>query len=261
MTERREVPCDEAILLHALIDRELDAANALRCEAHVAQCPACARELASLRALRARLSGEDVAWRAPEALRARLAATLAREELAQEPRRFARFPGLLARLRAVAGLPAGLVAVAILLAVVTTRPEPGADLAADLVAGHVRSLLASHLTDVESTDQHTVKPWFAGRIDFSPPVVDLADRGFPLVGGRLDYVGGRVVAALIYRRHQHVINLFVWPADGRPPHDATRDGYTVIAWDQSGLAFRAVSDLNAGELKDFQSDFAGRTSR
>jgi len=145
--------------------------------------------------------------------------------------------------------------------VILTRPDPGGDLTTQLVAGHVRSLLANHLTDVQTSDQHTVKPWFTGKIDFSPPVIDLTDRGFPLLGGRLDYIEGKVVAALIYRRNKHVINLFVWPSDGHPPRSLSQDGYTLLGWRQAGLAYWAVSELNAVELREFMEDFADRAPR
>ncbi|GJE46434.1 zf-HC2 domain-containing protein [Methylobacterium soli] len=257
----------EATSLNALLDGELDAANSLRCETHVAQCPACAAELERLRALRARLARDGIAWRAPAALRARILTTLAEEAgraardgnatpaQTQAPDRWA------ARLRAAAtrwgGVPAGLaLAASLALAVLVTRPDEGPDLSSQLVSGHVRSLLASHLTDVPSSDQHTVKPWFSGRTDFSPPVVDLDARGFTLVGGRLDYIENRVVAALVYRRRKHVINLFLWPSDGRRPRASAREGYNILGWQQAGLSYWAVSDLNAVELKEFQDDFA-----
>ena len=150
-------------------------------------------------------------------------------------------------------------------------PENGATpgLRQEVVSGHVRSLLAAgHLTDVPSSDRHTVKPWFAGRLDFAPPTPDLADAGFPLAGGRLDYLGGRAVAALVYRRRDHVINVFVWPdaAAGTPAAPrrtdagtAARDGgHAVLHWAQSGLAFWTVSDLNAAELADFARLFRAR---
>jgi anti-sigma factor RsiW len=121
-----------------------------------------------------------------------------------------------------------------------------------VIATHIRSLLPGHLTDVPSSDQHTVKPWFAGRVDFSPPVTDFADRAFPLVGGRVDYVGGRTVAVAVYRRRQHVINLFMWPSsDGRPPAGTSARGYNIVHWSEHDIAFWLVSDLNANELRQF----------
>jgi anti-sigma factor RsiW len=131
----------------------------------------------------------------------------------------------------------------------------GADLIAESVlSSHVRSLMGTHLLDVPSSDQHTVKPWFNGKLDFSPDVRDFAAQGFPLIGGRIDYVGGRPVAALVYQRRQHIINLFTWPsaaADGEP--DVTHNGYHVRHWNSGGMAWWAVSDLNPGELRQFEN--------
>jgi anti-sigma factor RsiW len=140
------------------------------------------------------------------------------------------------------------------------RPAPGPSLEDQLVSSHVHSMLANHLTDVLTSDQHTVKPWFNGKIDFSPPVVDLKDKGFPLVGGRVDYLNGRVVATLIYRRSGHVINLFIWPSNGTPVPASERDGYNLENWTQAGLDFWAVSDTSPGELKKFQQDFSEATA-
>ena len=266
MTTERHPLCTESALMHALVDGELDAANILRCEAHIAQCPTCTTELGRLRAIRELLARDGVAWRAPAALHARILTSLAQAQARPSPLRKTSGLAWMTRFRdGVKGwvaVPSGLaIAASVALALIVSRPEERTDLSKQLVAGHVRSLLASHLTDVQTSDQHTVKPWFTGKVDFAPPVVDLSDRGFPLIGGRLDYIEGRVVAALIYKRHNHVINLFLWPSDGHAPKSTATEGYNILGWQQAGLTFWAVSDLNAVELKEFQDDFAEGSPR
>jgi anti-sigma factor RsiW len=129
-----------------------------------------------------------------------------------------------------------------------------------LVSSHVRSLQPGHLMDVQTTNQHIVKPWFNGKIDFAPPVPELADHGFPLAGGRLDSINGRTVAAIVYRRRLHIINLYAWPAASARSRLSTVDGFTVAEWDDGGLAFAAVSDIPADELRQFKDLYRGRSN-
>lgn len=155
------------------------------------------------------------------------------------------------------GFAAGVLASAVALQLLGGWPSPSApqeSLKKEIVASHVRSMMADHLFDVPSSDQHTVKPWFLGKLDYSPTVRDLAAEGFPLAGGRLDYIDGRPVAVLVYSRGQHVINLYTWPAaDARslPYRPSSRLGFNMVEWTQSGMRFWAVSDLNPGELEQF----------
>jgi anti-sigma factor RsiW len=171
------------------------------------------------------------------------------------------------RLRAFwrrAWLPASSFAMGALLATLALQWLPlqnsGDSLQQQLVEGHVRSLMAAHLTDVASSDQHTVKPWFIGKLDYAPPVADLAANGYPLAGGRLDSLQGRAVAALVYKRNAHTINLFVRPAAGTPQDSSlsTRRGYNLVRWRGQDMEYLAVSDLNAEELKGFARLLAGR---
>ena len=248
---------DKLSLIHGLFDGELDAANALEAEAHLRGCPGCAAEFRRLQVMRARLADADLKPRAPAALRARVEAQIAAEARpAPQPWRVR--AGQIAPW-ASSGV---FAAIAAGLALVMLAPQVGeSGLQDELVASHVRSLLAAHLTDVATSNRHVVKPWFNGRIDFAPQVDDLADRGFPLAGGRLDYMHRKVVAALVYRRRQHVINLFVWPAEhGAEPQLAARKaGYSLVRWTRGGLEYWAVSDIDPAELKAFEQAFDAET--
>jgi len=155
---------------------------------------------------------------------------------------------------AVAGA-AGTLALAASLALFLIRADSGEEFARGLVDSHLRSLAGEHLYDVQSTDQHTVKPWFAGKLDITPPVPDLALKGFTLVGGRLDYVGGRVAAVVVYRRRSHVINLYVLPGDGLAPPRLEVRGFFLRHWTKDGLTFWAVSDLAEPELAEFETAY------
>jgi anti-sigma factor RsiW len=245
--------------VQGLIDHELDATHAAEVEAHVAGCAACTEAYARALDLRTALRGEGVRVRAPDRLAVRLdAAVRAATAPASKPRAGPRRYDWALWGSSGGGL---VLAACAVLAIVVTPMLRTAELEQELVAGHVRSQLAGHLIDVVTSDQHVVKPWFGGKIDFSPPVVDLADQGFPIVGGRLDYIGKRTVAAIVYRRGRHVINLFVWP--GRPdlgPAEAKPgDGYTLLHWTRGGMTFWAVSDVNDKDLHAFEGLLQDRT--
>jgi anti-sigma factor RsiW len=157
--------------------------------------------------------------------------------------------------------PATVGALAASLAMVTVLPSGTQGIIdQELVSSHVRSLQPGHLTDVQTTNQHIVKPWFNGRIDFSPPVPELANEGFPLAGGRLDSVNGKTVAAIVYHRRLHTVNLFVWPAKDAADRSFVKDGFAVTEWSRNGLRFAAVSDIPATELRQFETLFVKRSS-
>jgi anti-sigma factor RsiW len=241
--------CDEAeILLHALIDGELDAGNAREVEDHIAGCPNCAALLRDYREMGKAFADADLHYTAPPQLRRRIEASLPQ---AIAPSRRAVLRGF-ATGSAVSALAAtGLVAIVL-------RHDDAARIDSEVVSAHLRSLQAGHLTDVISTDQHTVKPWFNGKLDVAPPVVDLTAQGFTLIGGRLDYVDARPIGAIVYRRRQHVINLFVAQTASTERHAAqteTIQGFNIRRWSEHGLNYWAVSDLAADELAEFGEKF------
>jgi anti-sigma factor RsiW len=236
-------------LLHGYLDGELELLGSYEFERHLEECRPCAERLAKERALRERFAGTSLRFCTPADLQRKIAAEIDASESAPAavPRR---------RVRWAPWVVSGAAAVVALMSIVTLSRIPSSDalLARQVCDGHVRSLLGSHLNDVESSDQHTVKPWFAGRLDFAPSIADLSDDGFPLQGGRLDYIDGRRVAAIVYKRREHVINLFLWPAtDGgtRSPRLVRQHNYQMYRWTADGLTWWAVSDLNAAELADF----------
>ena len=236
-------------LMHGYVDGEIDLVKSIEIEQHLADCPSCSQTYKGLRSLSAVVRNDAVRFQPPVDLEKRLRATLRREDKPERSRALFQWPWLLA-----ATLCGAILIVAFSLAGMFTRQSPDDLLAQEVVASHVRSLMADHLTDVPSTDQHTVKPWFDGKLDFSPPVKDLSQQGFVLTGGRLDYIGNRPVAALVYLRRQHPINLFVWPATAAPVTNEKaleRQGYNLIRWSNGGMTYWAVSDLNLAELQQF----------
>jgi anti-sigma factor RsiW len=257
MTPMPSLCGERELLLHGLADNELDAANALAIEDHLKSCPACAAAFAEILRHKDLFKDDGLRFRAPESLRARVEEMIAAEGGAgaetKAPAKVTQIAGGRFRFgRAASAFSLVALAASLILFVSIPRQAPG--LGDELVSAHVRSLLVSHLTDVASSDQHTVKPWFLGKLDFAPPVIDLAQLNFPLQGGRLDYIGGRVVPALVYRRRGHVINLFIWPQRKMEGAPQTLDGYHIVSWVQDDFAFAAVSDLNLAELQTFQHD-------
>ena len=242
--------CDEAeILLHALIDGELDAGHARAVEDHIAGCPRCAAQLASYREMSKIIAGADVRYKAPLELRRRIEASLPQPKQAPSRRAVLRGFAMGSAVSAIAAT--GLVAIIL-------RSDDEARIESEVVSAHLRSLQAGHLTDVLSTDQHTVKPWFNGKLDVAPPVIDLTAQGFTLIGGRLDYVDTRPIGAIVYRRRAHVINLFVAQTASAEPRSARIDsiqGFNIRRWSVRGLNYWAVSDLAADELAEFGEKF------
>ncbi len=245
-------------LLDADIDGELDLVRHLEIATHLSGCPECTRQAGNQRARRNALRDSLPRFTAPPQLAGQIRAALRVET--PPTAGAASVPWLDSTFGSIwrtAALAASL-ALTLLVGFEWGNSRARANLLLDeAVTDHVRSLQGSHLTDVTSTDQHTVKPWFAGKLDFAPPVVDLAATGFPLAGGRLEQFDGRRAAALVFHRRQHAINLFIWPANAVrvPEHRSGRDGYNTESWTRGDLNFLAVSEIPAGELDQFTAAF------
>ena len=234
-------------LLSGLVDNALRPLARFRVSRHVAGCDACAAKLEELRAMQAAIRTKLPYHRAPPGLAARIGAALPREAPPRVVRPWFRMPafGL-----AGTGLAGALAGVALTVLVMNGSNDPNMA----VIGSHIRSMQAEHLTDVLTSDQHTVKPWLSARLDVSPPVRDLKDAGFPLVGGRLDYVDGHPAAAVVYRRAKHVINLFAWASAGKADETfrgERRQGFNVVTWRHDGVTYYAVSDVEADQLAEF----------
>jgi len=246
--------CTEARrLLHAYLDAELDVADTLEVEKHLQECAACSQIYNNYQTLQTAIKTGSLYFQAPEQLRKRIRSSVLKANKAAFIPRVMSWRGLSAA--------AVLICAMFLLFWGITRFWPtspssvaGNSLAQQVLTSHVRSLMANHLVDVPSSNKHTVKPWFDGKLDFSPPVVDLTAQGFPLVGGRLDYLDNQPVAAIVYKRRLHYINLFIWPSTqnmGSETDTTTLQGYHLIHWTKSGMTYWAVSDVDLNELQQF----------
>jgi len=267
--------CQEiADLMDGYLDGELDALTSQKIEQHLRDCPKCEQAYEVETAMAHAISQAAPYYKAPLELRERIQVSL-REAIGAPTSRGAAGAGLLPVRRPEAvrrgvffdmpwnwlALAAAIVLAAIVASSFLPRVrQPGADqfLATQLIASHVRSLMADHLTDVASSDQHTVKPWLDVKLDFAAPVVDLSGDGFPLIGGRLDYLDNHSAAALVYQRRKHFINLFIWPTtplDGKEQKIVEREGYHLVHWTDSDFTYWAVSDVSVGDLQTFQRSF------
>ena len=266
--------------MDAYLDGELDLITSQKVEQHLRDCPKCEQAYEVETAMAHAISQAAPYYKAPPELRERIQSSLRNEIGAKATRNGIRGSQVMRTRKqpearaTLLGMPWNWLALAaaIALAAIVASSflprlrQPGADqfLATQLIASHVRSLMADHLTDVASSDQHTVKPWLDTKLDFAPPVVDLSSEGFPLIGGRLDYLDNRPVAALVYGRRKHFINLFVWPVasdEPKTPKTITRDGYQLLHWADLDFNYWAVSDVNLDDLQLFKQQFETRTPR
>ncbi len=248
-------PEEAGKLLHAYVDGELDPGASLELEAHLAGNPAARAACERLRAMSAAIRDRAEYHAVPAGLAARLSASVP-----AMPADMKRRPAWPSWLKPAAAL-AAVALVTWVIALGTLRPGEDERIVQDALASHARANLTGRLTDVTSSDQHTVKPWLSTRLSFSPPVTDLSAQGFVLAGGRLDYIGGQPVAALVYQRRQHSIDVFVRPArSDAAERTITRDGFNVVYFARDGMAYWIVSDVNRNELGDFSRLIAGRST-
>jgi mycothiol system anti-sigma-R factor len=240
--------------LHAYLDGELDAAGMATFERHLETCADCAAALEAEEGLRRSLQQAELYERAPESLRRKV-----RIATAPTPARASAHPGAWRWLAVAAALIIAILWGSRSFFPIIKSPQQAA-WTTTLLDAHLRSLQPGHLTDVESTDQHTVKPWFDGKLDIAPPVRDFATDGFPLVGGRLDVIEGRTVAALVYGRRKHMVNVFVWKSQDTVPYSDSgeRQGYHWVSWQKDGFTFCAVSDVSLPELQQLKTLFFQR---
>jgi anti-sigma factor RsiW len=239
--------CKSALsLMEPYLDGELDAAQKAEVEAHLSECASCAAVHRRLSELGSDLRTLAPRYAAPEHLQGRVLSAVRKEARTRQGWRFR--PST-----------AWALAASVLLAVsaawnvklLQSQRNAAENTAQEIVSSHVRSLIGAHLLDVPSTEQHTVKPWFNGKLDYAPDVKDFAAAGFPLIGGRVDYIDHRPVAALVYKRREHVINLFVWPSNSPLAAPEAANGFNLVAWNKAGMDYCAISDLNQAELRQF----------
>ncbi len=257
-------------MIHGYLDDELGLDGTITFERHVAECPSCSLELEDYKTLRGKIRNSLLYHQASPELRVRIHQALGESSAEERTWPVEKLAKPSWWQQPTLAWAFAAFACGVLFLVLTSSiwmPRLGENsqetlLAQEVLDSHVRSMMADHLFDVPSSDQHTVKPWFDGKLDFSPPVPNLDSQGFVLAGGRLDYVEGRPVAAVVYRRRQHVINLFMWPeARESSPKTEMRNGYNMIHWSSAGMEYCAVSDLNQQELQQFVSLIQGQTSR
>jgi len=252
-------------LLPAYLDQELSLSEAGELERHLESCEACRQAYAQQRDASTQLRQAELRIDAPPALLQRIEAALPRQITPRGLLRERFGQWLTSRSSNWAALGAMAMSIAVLSVSVTLYrdvPSPEQRLTQELVDDHVRSLQSNHLFDVISTDRHTVKPWFNGKLDFAPPVIDLAQQGYPLVGGRLDFVNGRAVAVMVYRYQLHPINLYVWPGNdaGNTPVVVEQKGYHLAHWSAAGMTYWAITDAGAQELNGFITKLRAQTA-